>query len=65
MKKNSSLKTIRANIVSPTNVFKPVMKKPSYLDLLSCKHQQAPSTINLNQKYNCPIPRKPHMNPQE
>lgn len=47
MKKNASCKAIRTNITNSnlTNMpnTKYVPKKPSHLELLSCKHQQAPS----------------------
>ncbi len=47
MKKNASCRSIRTNITSPTNAYKPTLRKPPHIDLLSCKNQQAPSTYPL------------------
>ncbi len=53
MKKNASCKSIRTNITTATNGFKPIVKKPLQLDIPTYKNQQTPSTSSTIKSIRC------------
>lgn len=61
MKKNASCKSIRTNITSNTNAFKPALKKPLQLDIPSYKNQPSPSTSCTTQNTKCPCLQSLHL----
>ena len=53
MKKNASCKSIRTNITTSSNGFKPIVKKPLQLDIPTYKNQQTPSNSSTIKNMRC------------